>query len=46
LFGSAVLDENGFGTGPQREGLRVLVATLDPSIDRDFEFRAKSAPIR
>jgi hypothetical protein len=41
LFGSAVLDENGFGTGPQREGLRVLVATLDPPIDRDLEFRAK-----
>jgi hypothetical protein len=41
LFGSAVLDENGFGTGTQREGFRVLGATLDPSIDRDFEFRAK-----
>jgi hypothetical protein len=42
LFGSVVLDENGFGTSPQREELRVLGATLDPSIDRDFEFRAKA----
>jgi hypothetical protein len=26
LFGSVVLDENGFGTSPQREELRVLGA--------------------
>jgi hypothetical protein len=43
LFGSVVLDENGFGTSPQREELRVLEARR--SIRRSI-VTSSSAPKR
>jgi hypothetical protein len=38
LFGSAVLDENGFGSGGPCEGFRILVSILNPFVDCGFEF--------
>jgi hypothetical protein len=39
FFGSAVLDENGFGSGGPRERFRILVSMLNPFGDCGFEFR-------
>jgi hypothetical protein len=39
FFGSAVLDENGFGGGDPRERFRILVSMLNPFVDCGFEFR-------
>jgi hypothetical protein len=39
FFGSAMGGEDGFGFGCPCEGLRVLVAMIDPFMDRGFEFR-------
>ena len=38
FFGSAVLDENGFGSGGPCEGFRILVSMLNPFVDCGFEF--------
>src|ERR1035437_3628169 len=39
FFGSAVLDENGFGSGGPCERFRILVSMLNPFVDCGFEFR-------
>ncbi len=39
FFGPAMRGEDGFSFGDPCEGLRVLVAMLDPFVDRGFEFR-------
>ena len=39
FFGSAVLDENGFGGGGPCEWFRILVSMLNPFVDCGFEFR-------